>query len=83
MTKGSANFNRAYDYLYHKALSDRNKAELSLNLLMNNGVGIGDHSTEDYWSNLDSALDTLVDAEDRLDILSQFSKNESNEPPPF
>jgi len=82
--RSTSNFTKAVDYLFHKAVSDRNKAELSLNLLMNNGVGIGDHSTGDFWSNLDEALDTLVDAEDRLDIIEQrFGKSEDEEEPPF
>ena len=44
---------------------------LSLNLLLNNGVGIGDHSTGDFYQNLDEALDILVDAKDRLEILEE------------
>lgn len=60
------------NYLYNKALSDREKALGSLDLLLNNGVGIGDHSTEDYWKNLDDALDILVDARDRLETLAEI-----------
>tara|TARA_R110000824_G_scaffold361868_1_gene549765 strand:- start:577 stop:804 length:228 start_codon:yes stop_codon:yes gene_type:complete len=60
---------KAIEYLYNKANTDMSKAELSLNLLLNNGVGIGDHSTGDFYKNLDEALDMLVDAKDRLDIL--------------
>jgi len=50
-------------------VADQEKAKLSLELLMNNAVGIGDHSTGDFHQNLDEALDLLVDAEDRLDLL--------------
>ena len=53
------------DYMMNKALADQAKALASLDLLLEQGVGIGDHSTGDYWSNVDDALDTLVDAEDR------------------
>ena len=56
-------------YLFHKAVSDREAARLSLGLLLDNAVGIGDHSTGDFHSNLDEALDKLVDAEDRLQVL--------------
>ena len=38
---------------------------------MNNAAGIGDHSTEDYYKNLDEALDGLVDARDRLEMLRE------------
>ena len=62
---------KAIEYLYNKAKTDMSKAELSLNLLLNNGVGIGDHSTGDFYQNLDEALDILVDAKDRLEILEE------------
>jgi hypothetical protein len=56
-------------YLWHKAISDKEKARLSLELLLENGVGIGDHSTGDFYKNLDEALDLLVDSNDRLGML--------------
>ena len=61
----------AISYMWHKAIADREKANLSLELLTNNAVGIGDHSTEDFHKNLDEALDLLVDAEDRLALLQE------------
>jgi hypothetical protein len=62
----------AVSYLYHKAISDEEKAKLSLKLLTENAVGIGDHSTEDFYKNLDETLDLLVDARDRLDTLREM-----------
>jgi hypothetical protein len=64
---------RAYSvtYLYHKAISDQEKACLSLELLLDKPAGIGDHSTGDFHQNLDEALDLLVDARDRLDMLRE------------
>jgi hypothetical protein len=62
----------AINYLWHKALSDKEKARLSLDLLLENGVGIGDHSTGDYHKNLDEALDLLVDAEDRIETIIRY-----------
>lgn len=56
-------------YLWHKAVSDKEKARLSLELLLEKSVGIGDHSTGDFYNNLDEALDLLVDASDRLSML--------------
>tara|TARA_B100001123_G_C15213865_1_gene988395 strand:- start:684 stop:932 length:249 start_codon:yes stop_codon:yes gene_type:complete len=75
----------AVGYLFHKALADREKASLSLELLLNNSVGIGDHSTGDFHNNLDEALDLLVDAEDRLELLKKLYplRSESCEKPPF
>ena len=36
--------------------------------------GIGDHSTGELYKELDTALDQLVDAEDRLDIIRSLLK---------
>ena len=63
--------NLAVSYMWHKAIADKEKARLSLELLTYQAVGIGDHSTEDYYKNLDEALDGLVDAKDRLETLSE------------
>ncbi len=62
----------ALNYLSHKAEADRQKAFTSLSLLLDHSAGIGDHSTNDYYQNLDVALDTLVDAEDRIEILHKY-----------
>ena len=59
----------AIQYLYQEALADKSKAELSLDLLLNKAVGIGDHSTGDFHDNLKEALDSLIDAEDRITLL--------------
>jgi len=59
----------AVSYMWHKAVADQERAKLSLELLMNNAAGIGDHSTGDFHQNLDEALDLLVDAGDRLELL--------------
>ena len=62
----------ALGYLRQKAFSDRDKALMSLKLLTENAVGIGDHTTEDFYKNLDQALDLLVDAEDRIEVLGKY-----------
>jgi hypothetical protein len=62
-------------YLETKALTDFQAAHISLDLLMNKPVGIGDHSTEDFTKNLDEALDKLVDAKDRLDMVMWIKEN--------
>jgi hypothetical protein len=64
--------NLATSYLWHKAIADQEKARLSLELLTNNAVGIGDHSTGDFHKNLDEVLDGLVDANDRLELLQEL-----------
>ena len=60
------------DMLRTSAQADKAKALLSLELLGNKAVGIGDHSTGDFYKNAEEALVMLVDADDRLDALSKY-----------
>ena len=57
------------------ALADKAKAILSLELLGNQAVGIGDHSTEDFYKNAEEALAMLVDADDRLAAIDKYLTN--------
>jgi|TARA_R110002153_G_scaffold81716_1_gene206724 hypothetical protein len=62
--------------LRKSAEADQARALLSLDLLNNKAVGIGDHSTEDFYKNAEQALVMLVEADDRLNTLDKyFSKN--------
>lgn len=54
------------------AEADKAKALLSLDLLGDKGVGIGDHSTGDFYTNAEEALTMLVDADDRLAALDKY-----------
>ena len=54
------------------AEADRAKALLTLELLENKAVGIGDHSTEDFYKNAEEALSKLCDAEDRLQTIDNY-----------
>lgn len=58
--------------LQTSAEADKAKALLSLDLLGNNGVGIGDHSTKDFYSNAEEALRMLIDADDRLGAIQMY-----------
>ena len=58
--------------LKSSAEADKAKALLSLDLLGNKSVGIGDHSTEDFYKNAEEALIKLVDADDRLGALEKY-----------
>ena len=64
-----------YTMLKTSAEADKAKALLSLDLLGNKAVGIGDHSTEDFYKNAEEALILLVDAEDKLKILEKYFNN--------
>jgi hypothetical protein len=61
-----------YNMLKTSAEADKAKALLSLELLGNKAVGIGDHSTEDFYKNAEEALIMLVDADDKLNALGQY-----------
>jgi len=63
--------NRVLQMLKLSAEADKSKALLSLELLIQNGVGIGDHSTDDFYRNAEDALKSLADAEDRLEMLER------------
>ena len=54
------------------AEADRAKALLTLDLLGNKGVGIGDHSTKDFYSNAEDALHMLIDADERLEAIEKY-----------
>ena len=61
-----------------EAEAERQKALLSLDLLGNNAVGIGDHSTEDFYKNATEALVMLVDADDKIVALDKYFKPHKN-----
>ena len=60
------------DYIEQSAILQRNKALLSLPLLYNKSVGIGDHSTEDYYRNIDEAFDMFCQSEEKLENLKKL-----------
>jgi len=63
---------QVYNFLKAEAQSDRAKALASLHLLTNHPAGIGDHSTNDYWSNCNEALRLLASADERLETLEKY-----------
>ena len=52
--------------------AQRQKALLTLQLLSHHSVGIGDHSTEDYYKNAEEALVALSEADDKLETLNRY-----------
>ncbi len=72
-------YKQLYEMLLKSAEADKTKALLSLDLLSNKAAGIGDHSTDDYYKNAEQALQMLVDADDRINTLTNyFLKNEGS-----
>ena len=61
-----------FTMLKAQAEANKQKALLTLKLLSENPVGIGDHSTKDFYSNAEEALQMLVDAHDQLETLDKY-----------
>tara|TARA_R100000734_G_C3219976_1_gene31869 strand:+ start:38 stop:262 length:225 start_codon:yes stop_codon:yes gene_type:complete len=66
---------RVLKMLEAKANEKREKALTSLELLMNNSVGIGDHSTGDFYKNVEEAFQDLSEADDMLETLEKYDWN--------
>tara|TARA_B100001113_G_C21107094_1_gene621392 strand:- start:1901 stop:2140 length:240 start_codon:yes stop_codon:yes gene_type:complete len=74
-----ANF-KVIDALRAHAEAEKAKALTSFELLTDKAVGIGDHSTEDYFKNAFEALNQLSKAHEQLEILDKyFPGNEPGE----
>ena len=63
---------QALTHLRSQAEADKDKALLSLSILLDHPAGIGDHSTGDLYANLNEALSALADADDRIDTLERY-----------
>ena len=63
---------RIIEALRAQALADKAKAQMALDLLENQAVGIGDHTANDFMKDADEALTLLVDAEDKLECLDRY-----------
>ena len=63
---------QAIKHLRTQAEADKQKALLSLSILLDHPAGIGDHSTGDLYENLNEALSALADADDRLETLDMY-----------
>lgn len=66
-----------YEMLMTQAMAERSKAMLTLNLLSEHPVGIGDHSTTDFYNNAEEALKMLVDADDKMEALQKYFRSKS------
>jgi len=60
------------EMLESEMISRRQKALLSLKLLTSKPVGIGDHSTGDFYDNCTEALINLAEADDALETLNKY-----------
>ena len=63
---------KLFKALHVHALAEREKALVSLELLSEKAVGIGDHSTGDYFKNAFEALDQLAKADEYIETLEKY-----------
>lgn len=66
---------RLLKMLKAKANEKREKSLTTLELLMENAAGIGDHSTGDFYNNVEEAFQGLVEADDMLETLEKYDWN--------
>jgi hypothetical protein len=64
--------NKLIEMLRTSAQADKAKALLSIELLGDRAVGIGDHTTGDFYKYAEEALAMLVDADDRLAAIDKY-----------
>jgi hypothetical protein len=60
---------RVISALRAQAIADKEKALMALDLLENQAVGIGDHTSKDFMEDATEALNLLAEAEDRLEMI--------------
>ena len=55
-----------------QAKANREKALAAFELLTDKAVGIGDHSTGDFYKNAEEALEQLAKAEEQIEVLNRY-----------
>ena len=63
---------KVIEALLAHAEAEKQKALTSFELLTDKAVGIGDHSTADYFKNAFEALDQLAKAEEQIETLNKY-----------
>ena len=63
---------KLYKMLKSGAEADLANAYLTMELLSDRSVGIGDHATGDFYKNAEEALSMAADAMDRLEALKRY-----------
>lgn len=67
---------RIFQALKSQAIADKEKALMSLDLLENQAVGIGDHTANDFLKDATESLLLLADANDRLETIERYLNGE-------
>ena len=69
---GNMKKTRVITALKAQALADKEKALMALDLLENQGVGIGDHTANDFLKDATESLQLLAEAEDKLEMIKKY-----------
>ena len=69
---------RLYQALKSECEVNINEALLTLDLCFDNGVAIGEHTSEHFMEEASKALTKLTDGRDRLDTLDYYFDNKNN-----
>ena len=69
--KGQFKKSRVMNALYAKAIADKEKALMALDLLENQAVGIGDHTADDFFEDAEKSLQLLIDADDKIECFKK------------
>jgi hypothetical protein len=67
---------KLYNLLKAESEATKAKALMTLHLMDEKAVGIGDHSTEDFYNNAKQALSDLATAEDELQNLNKYANGD-------
>ena len=71
--KGNTKFkSNLCNMLFAEAKAKESKALITLQLMCEHPVGIGDHSTDDFYNNAIDAIRNLADASDELKTIDNF-----------
>ena len=55
-----------------RAIAEREEALMTLELMTEKAVGIGDHTANDFMKDAEIILQRLVDADDKLETLEKY-----------
>jgi hypothetical protein len=58
------------------AAAKKEKSLMTLELLTEKAVGIGDHSGDDFFNDAEAALNSLIEADEQLSTLEIYFKND-------
>lgn len=62
-----------------RAVADKERALMQLDLILNSPVAVGDHTSKDFFEDAMDSLRQLSDAESSLDMIELYLSEDSKE----